>query len=52
MTTVTVVEPYQVAHRGTIYPPGSVVDVPDAVAAEWSAAGWVEKAEPKKAAKK
>jgi hypothetical protein len=51
MTTVTVVEPYQVALSGTVYPPGSVVEVPDAVAKEWFANGWVKRAkpEPKKA---
>ena len=53
MTTVVVSDPYQVALNGTVYGPGSTVeDVPDEVAAEWHANGWVEKPEPKKAAKK
>lgn len=50
MTTVVVVEPYQVNLKGTVYPPGSVVEVPDEVAKEWYANGWA-KPEPKKPTK-
>ena len=50
MTTVTVVEPYQVALNGTVYPPGSVVEVPDGIAREWFANGWAAP-EPKKTTK-
>ena len=38
---VTVNAPFRVADAGTIYSPGDTADVPDHVAAEWVAAGWV-----------
>jgi hypothetical protein len=53
-TVVTVLAPYQVALNGTVYAPGETAEVPDAVAKQWQAHGWVKKAEPppKKAATK
>ena len=52
MTTVTVTPPFQVNHKGIILGPGATVDVPDEVAREWFAFGWVEKAKAAAPAKK
>jgi hypothetical protein len=51
MTAVTVNEPYQVVHDGTVYTPGQTADVPDDVAARWIDAGWVTKTAQKRATK-
>jgi hypothetical protein len=39
---VKVLQPFQVSHDGTIYRPGEVAEVPEAVAASWERSGWVE----------
>ena len=43
---VEVIGNYQVAHDGKIYRPGDTADVPDEVAEEWQASGWVLEAAP------
>ena len=48
---VKVTDGIQVTHDGKSYRGGAVVDVPDDVAAQWIAPGWVtEMPAPKKAA--
>jgi len=39
--TVHVLEPFQVGHDGVVYGPDDVVEVPQALAAEWRESGWV-----------
>jgi len=47
--TVTVVAPYQVCHNGQVHGPGATVEVPDAIAEEWTRLGWVQPAPARKA---
>lgn len=39
--TVEVQQPFQVCYGSTVYGPGEVAGVPDAVAQQWIRSGWV-----------
>ena len=43
-TSVRVLGNYQVGFEGAVFGPGEVAIVPEAVAAQWVACGWVEPA--------